>query len=457
MKTIFLRVFSIMILLSCIILIAQAAINYGYQFSSVKTWYEDIVSQYQEVFYRELNNAGKYQFYSDTLSLQMLVEETLNDDRILSVQFLDTNDTAVFSVNNQISKGGRVNFSPKSEETYFSQFFTSSNAFPVILDGTELGTLSITSLAPLRYTLTQDFFNKTFLVFLISLPISFIIAFIFSLIFSKRISIVPVMLSKELKELAEGKRNVKFSESSIREFAMISDSASTLQNKLVQTQRNRTEFMNNLAHDLKTPVTALKVQVEGLLDGVFPPEPTLFNNLNIQVQDLQEKVDAFLQISRLESSDTIIHPELCDLGVLLKKCSAGFLDLIKEKALKHSIEIQKQVAVLADKKLILFAFRNIIHNMIRFSDDRGTVYINLSGKHDKAEVIFENTGHLDHENPEKLFDHLSKGSISRGSSGSGLGLTIARRILESHHGTITLENIPGGKVRVSVVLPYCSG
>ncbi|MCF7943668.1 MAG: hypothetical protein K9L21_04485, partial [Spirochaetia bacterium] len=314
MKTVFTRIIIAMLMLSCLMLLVQGGINYGYQLASLEKWHKDIADEFESKLLYMINKAELFPLDASSYSLQALVEKALEDDRILRAVMYNTDGKELFSLSSIISRESEKPHNFMGNIQVMQSFSQKDTSFPIHIDESQIGYLTITTLAPSRYDITRNFFNKTIWIFLISLPVSLLSAVAVSFILSRRLASVPIKLSREISSLAKGNRSVQFSKSNIYEFSLISDAASILQQELLKSQRSRTQFMSNLAHDLRTPVAAMNVQIEGVLEGVFPPSKQVFSHLQTQLTLLHEKIDAFLKISHLESPDYVIKPIRVNLG-----------------------------------------------------------------------------------------------------------------------------------------------
>jgi two-component system, OmpR family, sensor histidine kinase BaeS len=464
MRSLFAKLLIAMMMLSVTILFIQVAINYGNQIVIINRWHERIVDEYQKKFEEQLHLAGKFQNNIESFSLQVLLEKAATDGRIQSAEIKTSEGDIIASViysddtqPDREESPDRHELRPKAVTYKVSEKRESS--FAVILDDVELGTLTLFTLGPTKYSVTRDFFRSSVTVFLISLPASLFLAFILAFFLSRKISSIPVKLSKQLSLLTQGKRDIIFTSSSIRELNLISETAASLQAELLHSQQNRTEFMLNLGHDLKSPLTAMNVLVEGLVDGVFPPENAIFERLQTQLRNLQQKSDDFLLISKLDAAEVTLTQDYYNIVPIINSLMGKYSESITARKLQIITEIsedQIEPVVEADKKLLELALEHIIRNIVDYAELSSTAKISVITEKRQVRIVFENKGDIGTQSPDQLFDHLTKGNWSRSTPGSGLGLTIAKRIISWHSGSITIASNSSDTITVAVTLPLAS-
>lgn len=461
MRSLFAKLLIAMMMLSVTILFIQVAINYGNQIVIINRWHEHIVDEYQKKFEEQLHLAGKFQTNIESFSLQVLLEKAATDGRIQSAEIKSSEGDILASViySDDTQPGSEENPDrhelPPKAVTY-RVYEKRESSFPVILDDVELGTMTIFTLGPTRFSVTRDFFRSSVTVFLISLPASLFLAFILSFFLSRKISSIPVKLSKQLSLLTQGKRDIIFTSSSIRELNLISETASSLQAELLHSQQNRTEFMHNLGHDLKTPLTSMNVLVEGLVDGVFPPENAIFERLQTQLKNLQQKSDDFLLISKLDAAEVIPPQEYYNIIPIISSLMEKYRESITARKLQIITEISGdhvEPMVQADQKLLELALEHIIRNIVNYAELSSTAKIFVITEYERVRIVFENKGNIGTQSPDQLFNHLAKGNWSRSTPGSGLGLTIAKKIISWHSGSITISSNSSDTISVIVTLP----
>ncbi len=218
--------------------------------------------------------------------------------------------------------------------------------------------------------------------------------------------------------------------------------------KKEQIENMRKEFIADVSHELKTPITLIKGYAEGIKDGIFS-DAEQEGSLDVIIEEcgkMNSLVKDMLQISSLENG--IIDLRLEEFYIdgvvqnILKKLSYS----IEEKNIIIKSELQK-LKVVADIFKIEQVITNFLTNAIRYTNEDGIIFIKVKKNDEGVKVSFENTGeNISEDNLEKIWDKFYK--VDRGrkrkDGGTGLGLSIVKNIIELHDGKYGVENTKKG-------------
>jgi signal transduction histidine kinase len=217
--------------------------------------------------------------------------------------------------------------------------------------------------------------------------------------------------------------------------------------ELESVERLRRELVANVSHELKTPISALRAHLENLLDGVERPDPDTLQVMLTQSERLGRLVDQPLDLSRLESGDVPLHPQPMPLRSLV----AEVLSEIEVARSDRGVQIEDRVSddlppVYADRERVHQVLFNLLDNAVRFTPRGGEVVVDAHRVNGHCEVSVSDTGpgiapeHLPH-----LFERFYRvdASRSRGDGGTGIGLAIARSVVEAHGGRIRADSEVG--------------
>ena len=234
---------------------------------------------------------------------------------------------------------------------------------------------------------------------------------------------------------------------------------SLIQARAAQAQEKQ-RFIRRLDHELKNPITTIRLGVANLQErhrGDVEVSGSLEHITN-QVQRLQSLVENLRRLVELDESS--LDLALVDLPEVLED-AVELAGTGEQEGRKVELTIQQgpwPVAhIRADRDMLLVAFRNLIENALKFSAPQGRVEVRAS--EDGHQVLIEVDDNGRGISPEDLplvFDELSRGTNARDVPGSGLGLTLARRIIELHHGNLTVNSRldQGTMVRVQLPIQY---
>jgi two-component system phosphate regulon sensor histidine kinase PhoR len=217
--------------------------------------------------------------------------------------------------------------------------------------------------------------------------------------------------------------------------------------ELKRTEKIRKDFVANVSHELKTPLTSIKGFVEALQDGAIndPKQANQFLSIISQHAERMNKIISdLLQLSLIESEEFQLKIE----PFAIKEVIEGVISMLKSSAEKKSqnIEIKlysEEQKVLADKHRINQALTNLVDNAIRYSPEKSTITIQTEDKGDLIEIaIMDNGIGIPSKDLPRIFERfytVDKGR-SRESGGTGLGLSIVKHIIEVHNGKISVES-----------------
>lgn len=233
-------------------------------------------------------------------------------------------------------------------------------------------------------------------------------------------------------------------------------------------ERMQRDFLANISHELRTPLTSVRLLAETLEDVIDtnPDRAQEFvEKIETEVQYLSELVSELLELSRLESRQTIMTIEPVEAQRLVREVMARMLPLAQRHRVSLGTEIgQGTTLVAVDSKHITRVLVNLVHNAIKFTPSFGNVIIGTITQADQYTQRFfvRDTGvGISAEDLPRVFERFYKtdrarskaGFIGPGGGGTGLGLAIARHVIESHGGSIWAESSPGNGSTFSFTLP----
>ena len=214
-------------------------------------------------------------------------------------------------------------------------------------------------------------------------------------------------------------------------------------------EKERMEFFSAVSHELKTPITVIKGQLEGmLLDVGAYKDHKKYLTRSLEVANTMESmVQEILTISRLETSGaSIVHSQF-DIAQYLKTYLSSTEDLMIRKNLTLHTDIEVPALVSGDSRLLSKVIGNLISNAIFYSPPNHDIYITAKTQSGKFRFRIENTGvHIPDEALTKIFEPFYRvdQSRSRQTGGSGLGLYIVQKILEQHGSECNVSNTERG-------------
>lgn len=224
--------------------------------------------------------------------------------------------------------------------------------------------------------------------------------------------------------------------------------------ELAEVDRSRKEFVANASHELRTPVAALRSHIENLVDRVAEPDADTLAIMLAQAEHLSKLVTQLLDLSRLEADVEERRYELVAVGVLLK-------EVVSEAEMLHPgsrfpVTTTGPLGVMGDESRLHQLFTNIIGNALRFAPLGSEVEVEAEGLEESVVVRIRDRGPgIEPQHQVRVFERFwqADGTAVTGGGGAGLGLAICKRIVDRHHGSISIGlNHPQGAC-VTVTLP----
>jgi signal transduction histidine kinase len=204
-----------------------------------------------------------------------------------------------------------------------------------------------------------------------------------------------------------------------------------------------------VAHELRTPLSVIQGSMEALMDGVLPAQPATFQDVQRQAERLKRLVDDLQELSRVEAGTTELQIQPCTLGKILSQATR----LMEPEFAAKGVALQvlppgSTLRVLADPDRVEQVLINLLGNALRYTPAGGYVSISAEAKDRELRIAVQDSGqgiaaeHLPH-----LFERFYRAdpSRTRASGGNGIGLTIARYIVEAHGGRIWAESAGLGR------------
>jgi two-component system sensor histidine kinase BaeS len=226
--------------------------------------------------------------------------------------------------------------------------------------------------------------------------------------------------------------------------------------RLEVVNEERRNLMADVTHELRTPLTVIQGEVEGMLDGVYAPSEARLKSILEETQVLNRLVDDLRTLALAESGALQLKKEAIDLAELIYETTSIFRSQAEAAGVSLVVQTTGELPLLRlDANRMHQVIGNLIANALRYTPAGGSVQVRceLSSVEGERKAVFSvsDTGRgISPEDLPHVFDRFYK---ARDSSGMGLGLAIARRLVEAHGGTITAESQPGKGTTMRVDLP----
>ncbi len=228
---------------------------------------------------------------------------------------------------------------------------------------------------------------------------------------------------------------------------------------LAQLENSRRNFVANVSHEFKTPMTTIGGFINGILDGTIPEDKQSYylSIVSSEIDRLSKMVNTMLNISKIETGNIDIHKESFDLSQKVISIFLGFEQLISQKNIEViGMENMEPITIIGDSSMLDQVIYNLTDNAVKFTNDGGKIIINTATDKKYVYLAITNTGKgIPEKDLEKVFDRFYKVDQSRSTDtkSTGLGLFLIKSILNIHGGTITVESEQNSFTRFTIKLP----
>lgn len=231
--------------------------------------------------------------------------------------------------------------------------------------------------------------------------------------------------------------------------------------KLQELDRRKSQSLLTTSHELRTPLTSMKLHLDNLLDGVgghlTDKQTSILKRVMANIIRLQEFIEEALDLSRIEAGQTALNRDPVDPVSLMSSALDNLVPVARARniAIEHHT-IAAVPAVLGDPAKLLLVFTNLIQNAVKFSPMGTTVIISYATESPQALAIrVQDQGQgIDPMEIDRIFEPFYRAKLSEDSTaGSGLGLMIAKQLVELHDGRLSVDNVIGGGACFTVTLP----
>ncbi|CZR10521.1 ATP-binding protein [Trichococcus sp. K1Tr] len=327
-----------------------------------------------------------------------------------------------------------------------------------LYDGTEeIGMMEIQSVGPYAYTehdalFISDMESKLVLVAFFSL----LIPLFFALLVAKKLSSPIVTINDFTKEIAKGHySSLSLEETGIREIDDLLVSVNDLSLQLQHQQKIRNRLSSDIAHEIRTPLTTLKGNIEAMIDGVWEISEERLYRCYEEVSRITRLIGEIDRINELESQESQLQKTTFDLTELAQQIVDNFQPMLVENKLNCSVSGDR-VFISADRDKIHQVLTNLLANAIKFTPSGGRIDLYVSqSKGTTSFRIIDNGQGIPPEEVGQIFERFYMAEPSRNSKlgGQGIGLSIVKGIVNAHQGTISVDSIYGKGTTFTINLP----
>ena len=366
----------------------------------------------------------------------------LSTDETMEGQSITIPEGVMSAVLEQGTWAGRS----RLDQLYESKRFVGGVSVVSPTTGNVLGTVFTVSSGDTVDALWRTFAGLLVMTALVVLMISFVAT-----------SVTTMRQIKPIREMAQATRCYAEGDFDIRmndygrddEIGELAASFNNMAERLQQTERQRREFIANISHELKTPMTTIAGYTDGILDGTIPPEneKQYLQIIANESRRLSRLVRRMLDVSQLQAMDPLRNGNHFDICESMRRVLISMEKKINDRHLDVEADIPDEpILVLGDNDMITQVLYNLLENAAKFAREGSTLYLGVTMMDGKARVTVRNVGDtIPAEELPLLFErfHKSDKSRSEDKDGVGLGLYIVKTILQQHKEDISVTSENG--------------
>jgi signal transduction histidine kinase len=325
---------------------------------------------------------------------------------------------------------------------------------PIMVNNKVVGKFVVSQNAiPAQRRFTFDFLRP---VMLVSVFLA-ILTVLIGLLLTRRVVVPLAEVTAAAKEVADGDLSARVRVQGPDDLRILSDSFNQMADALERNDRERRDMLADIAHELRTPLTILRGRLEGILDGIYSPDQEHIVPALEETYLLERLVDDLRLLTLAESRQLPFEKKELDLNDLARHVISLFQAQAEENHIQFTLESDTaDLRVLLDPQRTEQVVGNLVSNALRHIPEGGRVWIEVHRANGTALISVNDNGPgVPEEELPRIFNRFWRGdkSRTRASGGAGLGLAIARQLVEAQGGRISAANLPGGGLQVKCEFP----
>ncbi|WP_139490125.1 sensor histidine kinase [Brevibacillus dissolubilis] len=330
---------------------------------------------------------------------------------------------------------------------FFQNTLQNSIGLPMRADGKEYALF-------LRPNIEQQF-GEVHILFTILLVATFLISILFILVFTRYLVKPIKRLTKATRKLAEGNYHIELDISRKDEIGDLATNFAQMTQSLKQLEEMRQEFVSNVSHEIQSPLTSIQGFSQAIRTGEVTEEQkeTYLAIIEQESRRLSALSKQLLTLASLEKETNLYEPSVYRLDEQIRQVVLMLEQQWQEKRLEIDLELPETL-IYADQQMLSQVWINLLSNSIKFTEPGGSVFVGI--RHDnEITVTVKDTGiGISDAELQHIFDRFYKGdqSRNRSSTGSGLGLSIVKKIVQTAGGGLDIHSEPGVGTCITVRL-----
>jgi two-component system, OmpR family, sensor histidine kinase BaeS len=328
--------------------------------------------------------------------------------------------------------------------------------FPIVSGDEIVGTVLATGQIPVRTSIEQEYVDGFIQALLIGAAGGVVIALALGYLLARSLTKPTRELTRAVKQMEQGKLDQQVEIYSQDEMGDLAHAFNLMSTELARSNANRRQMTAEIAHDLRNPLTVINGYIESMLAGVLEPTNERMGIVYDEVQHMRHLVEDLRTLSLADSGAIILEKQSVDMFQFLENLTKVYAQLASSKEITLRVDCVKELPkVQIDVDRIGQAMGNLINNAMRHTQTEGSVVLAAKQVDDALIVSVQDDGEgIDAGTLPLIFDRFHRGDSSRHEDRSGLGLPIAKSLVELHGGKVYAESEGVGKGALfSIQLP----
>lgn len=264
------------------------------------------------------------------------------------------------------------------------------------------------------------------------------------------------VIGKPLRQIAGAARKVAEGDFSVQiesnrkdgrknEIDVLIEDFNKMTRELASNEMLKSDFIANVSHEIKAPLSVIQSYTKALQDGHATPEQQeqYMDTIITASKNLNSMITNILKLNKLENQQIFSSPETYQLGEQLRRCALSYMEQWQDKGIEFEIDVE-DVAICYDASLLELVWNNLLSNAIKFTETGGRISLTSQTRDSAVYVTIQDTGcGIDKEAQARIFEKFYQGDPSHASEGNGLGLALVKKVIEIIGGEITVESAPG--------------
>ena len=385
--------------------------------------------------------------------------------QIYSLRILILNSDFKIVKDNYLFEEGKTLVCPKAINAYkgnvSTEFYDEKKYAEIFMpiysvDNTEVIGVICVTVTDMQMEVNTEYYNRFFTTVLL---VVFILSLALAYFFSELLIRPLKSLDKSIHDISNGKTDNRVESRSLYEYNMISESVNVMLDRIKVLDQSRQEFVSNVSHELKTPMTSMKVLADTLLNSENVPAEMYREFMEDIVAEIDREnhiISSLLTMVKYDKSKADMEVATVNVNELIELILKRLRPIAVTKNVELVLESYRPVVAEIDEVKLTLALTNLIENAIKYNVENGWVRVSINADHKYFYVKISDSGiGIPTDNVEQIFDRFYRVDKARAreTGGTGLGLSITKSVIQLHKGVIKLYSKENEGTTFTVRIP----